>query len=202
MHAQSSATLTFAMSSSLPRTLHTSVLWQVSLFLHLPQKAQARIFSHPPDVRCHDVRCLWNLTLLLPRTHPLTFLCMFRNNVLDLTRDNHLFPFALLDLIVLFSSAGPFFCYSELKTPYVAITCRHLSRHPRPPAPSVCLMPSSPTPQGRPLIPFSLLSPLRLTVTCSGAHPDSPSLLAILLLCCSTARCMNASNSPVYYWEN
>ena len=77
------------------------------------------------------------------RTHPLIFLCMFRNNVLDLTRDNHLFPFALLDLIVLFSSAGPFFCYSELKTPYVAITCRHPQQTPpdRPPRLSVSCPP-------------------------------------------------------------
>ena len=111
LHSQSSAPLTFAVSILLHTCpSHESVLGQASYsftFHKWPKLASSLI--HPTS----DVRRLWNLTLLLLRTHPLTSLslsaCFVVTFLTDLTRDNHIFPFAILDLIVLFSLAGPFF---------------------------------------------------------------------------------------------
>jgi len=168
----------------------------VSLFLDLPQKAEARIFSHPTDVRC---LMPYNLTLLLPCTHPLTHLYLFRSNVLDLARDNRI-SILVLVLIVLFSFARSFFVILNRISPQsmlLLLVDTH-SRHLRPPP--VCLSYALLSPHPKIVRLFHsrfssvVASSPRLTVTCSGANSDSPCLLP--------ARCMNLFPSPAYYYES
>lgn len=166
-----------------------SLLWQVSPFL--PQKAQTRVFSLPPDVRCLTV-----LGPLIPRSHPLTFLYMFRTNVLDLTRDNRAsIPFlscrsyrlvfvCLVNLFVIVNRRS-----QSMLLLLVDTTADAFDR------PTVCLshalLPH--TPKVVRLFHFlASLSLPRLIVTCSGAHPDPPSLLA--------ARCMNPSTKSNFFF--
>ena len=133
-----------------------------------------------------DVRCLTPLGPLTPRSHPLTFLYMFRTNVLDLTRDNRASIPDLSFLSSCFRLPGPiFFCYCEPKiATYVTITCRHSQQTHSTDRPPVCLSHALlPHPKGRPLIPFSRFSVVAFVsfVTCSGAHPDPPFPLFWLL---------------------
>ena len=118
--------------------------------------SNSRVFSHPPDVRC-----LTPLGPLIPRSHPLTFLHMFRTNVLDLTRDNHAsipFPSSRSYRLV-------FVCLVNL---FVIVNRRSQSMLPllvdttadafdRPTVLSVSC-PPPPHPKGRSLIPFPRFS--------------------------------------------
>jgi hypothetical protein len=56
-----------------------------------------------------DVWHSWDLTLLVPRTHPLTYLYMFRTNVLDLTRDNRISFLSSRSYRLVFRLPGHFF---------------------------------------------------------------------------------------------
>ena len=143
-----------------------------------------------------DVRCLTPLGPLTPRSHPLTFLYMFRTNVLDLTRDNRASIPDLSFLSSCFRLPGPIFfvIVNRRSQPMLLLLVDTHSRLIRPTARlSVCLMPSSHTPKVVRLFHFlaSLSSPrLICDMLWSSPRPSLSSLLA--------ARCMNRSSALNY----